>query len=148
MFWFIRWQHEFYPLSLLDSSSVLRPPYPISISLWLFCPMNFVSPGPENDAEDCGLPILCIFYIVIFIILLVTIYTTIKGSKDWLMVQDNRKLKSFQTRTGYNGFDVIFWRISFVICIRKFAYRRNIIYIYTLIIWSKENEVKYLHCCL
>ena len=40
--------------------------------------------GPESDPEDCGLPILCIFYVVIFLILIATIYTTIKGSKDWV----------------------------------------------------------------
>ena len=38
--------------------------------------------GPEEDPDDCGLPILCIFYVVIVLILCVTIYTTIKGSKD------------------------------------------------------------------
>ena len=39
--------------------------------------------GPEEDPDDCGLPILCIFYVVIVLILCVTVYTTIKGSKDW-----------------------------------------------------------------
>ena len=38
-------------------------------------------PGPQDDPDDCGMPILCIFYCLIFIILCLSIYTTIKGTR-------------------------------------------------------------------
>ena len=38
--------------------------------------------GPQDDPEDCGLPILCIFYCLILFILSLSIYTTIKGTRE------------------------------------------------------------------
>ena len=39
--------------------------------------LYLIGQGPE----DCGLPILCIFYILLLLIICLTIYTTIRGTR-------------------------------------------------------------------
>ena len=39
--------------------------------------LSLIGQGPE----DCGLPILCIFYILLLLIICLTIYTTIRGTR-------------------------------------------------------------------
>jgi hypothetical protein len=38
--------------------------------------------GPQEDPQDCGTPILCMFYGLLLGILALTIYTTIKGTTE------------------------------------------------------------------
>ena len=38
--------------------------------------------GPQDDPNDCGTPILCGFYGLLLFIILMVIYTTIKGSTE------------------------------------------------------------------
>lgn len=51
----------------------------IPMKQW-FC--NYCSMGPQDNPDDCGTPILCMFYGLLFFIILLTIYTTIKGSTE------------------------------------------------------------------
>ena len=39
--------------------------------------------GAKADPEECGLPILCIFYCLLFIIIVIFFYQTIKGERDF-----------------------------------------------------------------
>ena len=38
--------------------------------------------GASEDSEECGTPILCTFYGLLLLIILFTIYTTIKGTRE------------------------------------------------------------------
>jgi len=44
---------------------------------------HYCSMGAKADPDDCGLPILCIFYCLLFIILVMFFYQTIKGERDF-----------------------------------------------------------------
>ena len=43
---------------------------------------SFYFPGPQENPDDCGTPILCMFYGLILFIIMLTIYTTIKGTTE------------------------------------------------------------------
>jgi len=43
---------------------------------------NYCAMGPQEKPEDCGTPILCMFYGLILFIIALTIYTTIKGTTE------------------------------------------------------------------
>ena len=43
----------------------------------------FTAAGAGPDPETCGLPILCIFYGLLLIIILTFLYQTIKGERDF-----------------------------------------------------------------
>jgi hypothetical protein len=47
------------------------------------CQSLFVNAGPKEDPDECGMPILCIFFCLLFIILCTFLYQTIKGQRDW-----------------------------------------------------------------
>ena len=36
--------------------------------------------GPQEDPDECGTPVLCIFYALLLCIVCLTAYTTLKGS--------------------------------------------------------------------
>ena len=41
------------------------------------------APPPPDDGEyECGTPILCMFYGLLLLIIMFTIYTTIKGTRE------------------------------------------------------------------
>ena len=37
-------------------------------------------PGPQEDPDECGTPVLCVFYGLLLTIVILTAYTTLKGS--------------------------------------------------------------------
>jgi len=43
---------------------------------------NYCAMGPQENPDDCGTPILCGFYGLLLFIILLTIYSTIKGSTE------------------------------------------------------------------
>merc|ERR1712241_530252 len=43
---------------------------------------NYCAMGPQENPDDCGTPILCMFYGLLLGILALTIYTTIKGTTE------------------------------------------------------------------
>ena len=45
---------------------------------------HIVSPGPPDLTvpDECGTPILCMFYGLLFFIICLTIYSTVRGTKE------------------------------------------------------------------
>lgn len=43
---------------------------------------NYCAMGAPEDSDECGTPILCLFYGLLLLIILFTIYTTIKGTRE------------------------------------------------------------------
>jgi hypothetical protein len=43
---------------------------------------SVVFSGPQENPDDCGTPILCMFYGLLIGTILLTIYSTIKGSTE------------------------------------------------------------------
>ena len=39
-----------------------------------------ITAGPQEDPDECGTPVLCIFYALLLCIVCLTAYTTLKGS--------------------------------------------------------------------
>merc|ERR1711936_584823 len=81
------------PLDLLRMEGCLAPPLLVLLFLarearaginkpmkeWL---CNYCAMGPQENPDDCGTPILCMFYGLLLGILALTIYTTIKGTTE------------------------------------------------------------------
>ena len=51
-----------------------HPPSPLTLTLML--------PGPPEVKDECGTPILCMFYGLLFFIICLTIYSTARGTKE------------------------------------------------------------------
>merc|ERR1712115_5757 len=65
-------------LLLLCLASEARAGINMPYKDWL---CNYCAMGPQED-DDCGTPILCMFYGLLLGILALTIYTTIKGTTE------------------------------------------------------------------
>ena len=37
---------------------------------------SFIFPGPEIDPEECGAPVMCLFFLLLGCIMMLTAYTT------------------------------------------------------------------------
>ena len=74
------------PLSdwLCDYCSMGRPQMsPIILESTVFASIiSSETAGPPEVEDECGTPILCMFYGLLFCILCMTIYTTLKGTTD------------------------------------------------------------------
>ena len=52
------------------------------IDIIIYC-IFYISSGSREDPEECGMPILCIFLCLLFVILCMFLYETIKGQRDF-----------------------------------------------------------------
>merc|ERR1712110_1385416 len=58
----------------IASAEIIKP--------WKEWLCNYCAMGAPETSEECGTPILCMFYGLLLLIIMFTIYTTIKGTRE------------------------------------------------------------------